>query len=94
MAATWYQVTCDVPALLSETVADFLSELSGCGVCTENRDVDSFSPDDIPELATASITCYFTLPCQIEQHASTHHQRFLPPCPVIHLWYHPRFPAG
>lgn len=67
MAATWYQVTCDVPAPLSETVADFLSELSGCGVCTENRDVDSFSPDDIPELATASITCYFTLPCQIEQ---------------------------
>ena len=67
MAVTWYQVTCDVPAPLSETVADFLAELSGCGVCTENRDVDSFSPDDIPELATASITCYFSLPCQIEQ---------------------------
>lgn len=67
MAATWYQVTCDVPAQFSETVADYLADLSGCGVCTENRDVDSFSPDDIPELANANITCYFSLPCQIEQ---------------------------
>lgn len=67
MAATWYQVTCDVPAQLAETVADYLADLSGCGVCTENRDVDSFSPDDIPELAIAGITCYFSLPCQIEQ---------------------------
>ncbi|WP_281184538.1 50S ribosomal protein L11 methyltransferase [Trichlorobacter lovleyi] len=67
MAATWYQVTCDVPAQLAETVADYLADLSGCGVCTENRDVDSFSPDDIPELAIAQITCYFSLPCRIEQ---------------------------
>lgn len=68
MAASWYQVSCEVPANFCEAVADFLSELSGCGVCTENRDVDSFSPDDIPELATASITCYFTVPCQIEEY--------------------------
>lgn len=70
MAASWYQVTCEIPARFSETVADYLSDLSGCGVCTENRDVDSFSTDDIPELATAAITCYFTIPCPIEQHVA------------------------
>ena len=70
MAVSWYQVTCDVPAHLSEAVSDFLTELSGCGVCTENRDVDSFSADDIPELAIASITAYFAAPCQIEPHLS------------------------
>jgi len=70
MAASWYQVTCEIPARLSEAVADYLSDISGCGVCTENRDVDSFSIDDIPELPTATITCYFPLPCPIEQHVS------------------------
>jgi len=32
---------------------------------------DSFSTEDIPDLATASITCYFMLPCQIEQQIAT-----------------------
>ncbi len=70
MTASWYQVTCEVPAQLSETVADFLTDLSGCGVCTENRDVDSFSTDDIPELAVSRIISYFALPCQIENQLS------------------------
>jgi len=70
MTAAWYQVTCEIPARFSEALADYLSDLSGCGVCTENRDVDSFSTDDIPALTTASITCYFTIPCPIEQHVA------------------------
>lgn len=68
MAAAWYQVTCEVPSEHLEPVADFLSELSGCGVCTENRVVDSFSADDIPPLANVCITAYFAVPCLIEQH--------------------------
>jgi ribosomal protein L11 methyltransferase len=71
MAATWYQVTCEIPARFSETVADYLSDISGCGVCTENQDVDSFSTDAIPELPTATITCYFTVSCPIEQHVAS-----------------------
>ncbi|NJD37336.1 MAG: 50S ribosomal protein L11 methyltransferase [Geobacter sp.] len=67
MAAAWYQVTCEVEADYLEPVADFLSTLSGCGVCTENRDVDSFSEDDIPPLGRVSITSYFTVPCQIDE---------------------------
>jgi len=64
--AAWYQVTCEVPAEYLEPVADFLSELSGCGVCTENRAVDSFSADDIPPLSRASVTSYFSVPCLID----------------------------
>jgi len=71
MAATWYQVTCETPHHLSETVADYLSDLSGCGVCTENRNVDSFSVEEIPVLSTAVITCYFACPCPIEKHLSS-----------------------
>lgn len=67
MAAAWYQVTCEVEADYLEPVADFLSELSGCGVCTENRAVDSFSEDDIPPLGRACITSYFTVPCPIDE---------------------------
>lgn len=67
MASAWYQVSCTVPAPLAETVADYLAELTGCGVCTDNRDVDTFSPDDIPEQQLCSLTGYFAVPCPIEE---------------------------
>ncbi len=68
MASSWYQVSCDVPAPLAETVADYLTEQSGCGVCTDNRTVDTFSTDDIPATATVTVSAYFALPCPIEGH--------------------------
>lgn len=68
MASAWYQVSCEVPAPLAEAVADYLSERSGCGVCTDNRNVDTFSTDDIPTNDTVTITSYFSVPCPIEQH--------------------------
>ncbi len=70
MPAEWYQVVCTVPAQFTETVADFLAELSGCGVCTENREVDTFSVNDIPDTVDYDITAYFALPCQIEEQLS------------------------
>lgn len=68
MASAWYQVSCDVPAALAETVADYLTERSGCGVCTDNRNVDTFSTDDIPTTTTVTISSYFSTPCPIEEH--------------------------
>jgi ribosomal protein L11 methyltransferase len=68
MASAWYQVSCEVPAPLAEAVADYLSERSGCGVCTDNRTVDTFSTDDIPTNDRVTITSYFSVPCPIEQH--------------------------
>lgn len=68
MTAAWYQVSCEVPASLADTVADYLAERSGCGVCTDNRTVDTFSTDDIPGTASVLITSYFSVPCAIEEH--------------------------
>ncbi|MGB4600037.1 MAG: 50S ribosomal protein L11 methyltransferase [Trichlorobacter sp.] len=71
MTSAWYQVSCEVPAPLAEAVADCLTELSGCGVCTDNRNVDTFSPDDIPNPASVTISSYFGVPCPIEEHLTT-----------------------
>lgn len=68
--ASWYEVTCEVPAADSEAVAELLAELSGCGVCMENRQVDTFAVESIAPLATAVITGYFTHPSPIEQHVA------------------------
>ena len=73
MTTAWYQVSCEIPATFSETFADFLTILTGCGVCTENRAVDSFSPDEIPELTTTTITCYLPDSCDLDQHLTRIH---------------------
>lgn len=65
MASGWYQIGCEIPSELSEGLADFLTEISGCGVCTDNRAVDTFSTIDIPETRSETIMAYFALPCQI-----------------------------
>jgi ribosomal protein L11 methyltransferase len=66
LSASWYEVSCTVPASAAEEAADYLAEASGCGVCTDNRAVDTFNSDDIPELSMVAITGYFSLPCNIE----------------------------
>lgn len=53
---------------MAEAVADYLTERSGCGVCTDNRSVDTFSTDDIPATTTVTINSYFSVPCPIEEH--------------------------
>lgn len=68
MSPSWYQVTCELPADCAESVADRIAELSGSGVCTDNRTVDTFSTDDIPEQSLVTITAWFESPCAIEQH--------------------------
>lgn len=88
MTTAWYQVSCEIPATFSETFADFLTILTGCGVCTENRAVDSFSPDEIPELTSTTITCYLPDSCDLNQHLARIHsflseQTSLSPLPEL-----------
>lgn len=71
MSISWYQVTCQLPADCVEVVAERMSELSGTGVCTDNRTVDTFCTDDIPEQSLATVTCWFEDSCPIEQHIAT-----------------------
>lgn len=59
MNDTWVELSCTVPAELADIVAEFLTSLSGNGVCVENLNVDAFSHSEIPESATTTIRAYF-----------------------------------
>jgi len=60
MNDTWVEISCKVPAELADIVAEYLTELSGTGVCVENLNVDAFSHSEIPESPTATIKSYFS----------------------------------
>lgn len=90
MTQTWIEISCDVPADFADVVAEFLTEISGNGVCTENLNVDAFSHDEIQHSSQVTIKAYFpsTDPIQtkmnkissfLEQLASQHPGLTLPP---------------
>ena len=54
----WVEITCAVPAAITETFADFLLELTGNGVSIENRIVDTFNIDDLVDEPVKSVKCY------------------------------------
>lgn len=60
MNDTWLEIACDVPSALADIVAEYLSELSGSGVCTENLNVDAFSHSEISHSPTMTIKAYFS----------------------------------
>jgi ribosomal protein L11 methyltransferase len=60
MTDTWVEISCRVPAELTDIVAEYLTGLSGNGVCVENLNVDAFSHSEIPESPTTTIKSYFS----------------------------------
>ena len=60
MNDTWVEISCTVPAELADIVAEYLTGLSGNGVCVENLNVDAFSHSEIPESVTATVKSYFS----------------------------------
>ena len=60
MTDTWVEISCRVPAELTDIVAEYLTGLSGNGVCVENLNVDAFSHSEIPESPTATVRSYFS----------------------------------
>ena len=58
MNDSWLEIACEVPAELADVIADFLTELSGNGVCLENRSVDAFSVSEIPASLHTTIRAY------------------------------------
>jgi ribosomal protein L11 methyltransferase len=60
MNEAWVEISCIVPSELADIVAEYLTTLSGNGVCVENRNVDAFSHSEIPESSTAQIKSYFS----------------------------------
>jgi ribosomal protein L11 methyltransferase len=59
MNDTWVEISCKVPMELADIVAEYLTDLSGNGVCLENLNVDAFSHCEIPESTTTTVRSYF-----------------------------------
>ena len=58
MTDSWLEIACDVPEEYSEEVADFLTQLTGIGVCVDNLSVDAFSTSEIPDSVRVIIKAY------------------------------------
>lgn len=64
MNDSWLELACEVPAELADVMAEYLSALSGNGVCIENLSVDAFSPSEIPLSQRMTIKAY--LPADVD----------------------------
>ena len=60
MIDSWLEIACDVPEEHADVVADFLTDLSGNGVCVDNQCVDAFSTSEIPDSARVVIKAYLS----------------------------------
>ncbi len=64
MNDSWLEIACDVPAELADVVSDYLTTLTGSGVCVENLSVDAFSPSEIPDSLRMTVKAY--LPADVD----------------------------
>lgn len=58
MNNAWIEIACEVPDEYSDVVADFLTQLTGNGVCVDNQNVDAFSASEIPASVRVVIKAY------------------------------------
>jgi ribosomal protein L11 methyltransferase len=58
MPDSWIEIACDVPEEHADVVAEFLTHLSGNGVCVDNLNVDAFSVSEIPKSTRVVIKAY------------------------------------
>ncbi len=58
MSDLWLEIACDVPEEHADVVAEFLTQLSGNGVCVDNKSVDAFSASEIPDSVRVVIKAY------------------------------------
>jgi ribosomal protein L11 methyltransferase len=70
MSDTWLEIACDIPEEHSEVVADFLTQLTGNGVCVDNLNVDAFSTSEIPDSVRVIIKAY--LPAEDDPASQMH----------------------
>ena len=57
---TWLEVACELPNELADILAEYLTGLSGAGVCVENLNVDAFSPSEIAHSPLTTVRAYFS----------------------------------
>lgn len=64
MTDSWIEISCDIPEEHADVVADYLTQLTGNGVCVDNLSVDAFSTSEIPDSERVVIKAY--LPADID----------------------------
>lgn len=64
----WAEVSCEIPAAMEETFTVFLVDLSGNGVTVENRAVDTFTLDSVPETPIKEVKAYFPADATLASH--------------------------
>lgn len=67
MKKEWAQVSCEVPATLVDSLAEYLIELSSTGVSIDNLTLDTFSLESIEESPIKTVTAYFTVDNSLEE---------------------------
>lgn len=61
MNKEWAQISCEVPATLVDSLAEYLIELSSTGVSIENLTLDTFSLEDIEDSPIKTVTAFFSV---------------------------------
>lgn len=60
MIESWLEIACDIPEAYSDVVADYLTQLTGNGVCVENLNVDAFALSELPDPVRVQIKAYLS----------------------------------
>ncbi|MDD2539449.1 MAG: 50S ribosomal protein L11 methyltransferase [Desulfuromonadaceae bacterium] len=60
MIDLWLEIACDVPEEYADVVAEFMTRLTGNGVCIDNKCVDAFSISEIPHSVRVVIKAYLS----------------------------------
>jgi ribosomal protein L11 methyltransferase len=61
MIDSWLEIACDIPEEYADIVADYLTNLSGNGVCVDNLSVDAFSVSEIPPSTRVIVKAYLAV---------------------------------
>jgi ribosomal protein L11 methyltransferase len=70
MKKEWAQVSCEVPASLVDSLAEYLIEISSTGVSIENLTLDTFSLESVEDSPVKTVTAYFTVDDSLEERIS------------------------
>lgn len=60
MSDSWLEIACEIPEEYSDVVAEYLTDLSGNGVCVDNQNVDAFSTSEIPDSIRVVVKAYLS----------------------------------
>jgi ribosomal protein L11 methyltransferase len=67
MQTDWAEIACEVPAEMVDSLAEFLVELTGCGVGIENLHLDTFTLDSLEDTPTKTVKGYLPLDASFEE---------------------------